>query len=133
MSTVSAGPADSFRPGQSDAYPLVHAPTDERGEDRRLGAPPRAAGLSAADRHLGAVASSLGWAQESADRGDYADALEWIAVLEAIGEEIPDGYQTKRQAWGRALRRADQKATSVTDESGASSERRGLKGRAGSA
>ena len=119
MSTVSAGPADSLRPGQFDAYPLVHAPADERGDSPRLGAPPRAAGLRAADRHLVAVASSLGWAQESADRGDYTDALGWIAVLEAIGEEIPDGYQTKRQAWGRALGRAEPKGTSVTDEFGA--------------
>ncbi len=118
MSTVSAGPADSLRPGQCDAYSVVHARADELGDSRRLGAPPRLAGLSAADRHLVAVASSLGWAQESADRGDYADALGWIVVLEAIGEEIPDGYQTKREAWRRAVGRAEPKGTSVTGESG---------------
>jgi hypothetical protein len=51
-----------------------------------------------------AVRRSLGWAQESADRGDYADALGWIDVLEAIGEQLPASYQTRRQAWRRALR-----------------------------
>ena len=53
----------------------------------------------APQRHLTAVRRSLGWAQESADRGDYADALGWIRVLEAIGEQLPPGYQAKRRAW----------------------------------
>lgn len=53
----------------------------------------------APDRHRTAVRRSLGWAQESADRGDYADALGWIRVLEAIGEEIPPGYRARRRAW----------------------------------
>jgi hypothetical protein len=55
------------------------------------------------ERHRAAVRRSLGWAQESADRGDYADALGWIRVLEAIGERLPPGYQAKRQAWGDQL------------------------------
>jgi len=55
------------------------------------------------ERHLAAVRRSLRWAQESADRGDYADALGWIGVLEAIGEQLPPGYQAKRQAWGDQL------------------------------
>lgn len=59
--------------------------------------------LSIPDRHLAAVARSLGWAQESAERGDYADALEWIQAVEAIGEQLPPGYQTKRRAWNSAL------------------------------
>ena len=80
MSAASAGSADSGR----------------------LGVPPRAAARSAADRHLMAVQRSLRWAQEAADRGDYADALGWIGVLEAIGERLPAGYQARRQLW-RAL------------------------------
>jgi len=55
------------------------------------------------ERHRAAVRRSLGWAQESADRGDYADALGWIGVLEAIGEQLPPGYQAKRQAWDDQL------------------------------
>jgi hypothetical protein len=51
------------------------------------------------DRHLAAVARSLGWARESAARGDYADALGWVRVVEAIGDAIPDEYEAERQAW----------------------------------
>jgi hypothetical protein len=47
------------------------------------------------DRHLAAVARSLGWARESAARGDYADALGWVRVVDAI----PDEYEAERQAW----------------------------------
>jgi hypothetical protein len=55
------------------------------------------------DRHLAAVARSLGWALESAARGDYADALGWVRVVEAIGDPIPPEYEVKRQAWLSAL------------------------------
>ena len=66
---------------------------------------PREALPSSIDRHVAAVARTLGWAQESADGGDYADALKWIQTVEAIGERIPPGYVTKREAWGSALAR----------------------------
>jgi hypothetical protein len=55
------------------------------------------------DRHLAAVARSLGWAQESAARGDYADALGWVQMVEAIGDLIPEEYEIKRRAWRDAL------------------------------
>ncbi len=58
---------------------------------------------AAVDRHRAAVSGSLRWAQESADRNDYADALGWIRVLEAIGERIPPEYQDKRRVWGVEL------------------------------
>jgi hypothetical protein len=58
---------------------------------------------SVSDRHDAAVRRSLGWAQESADRGDYRNALAWIRTLEAIGEELAPAYQAKRQAWGSLL------------------------------
>ena len=58
---------------------------------------------NALERHRTAVRRSLGWAQESADRGDYADALGWIRVLEAIGEQLPPGYEGKCRAWGDQL------------------------------
>jgi hypothetical protein len=54
---------------------------------------PRAALDRDRDRHLAAVARSLGWTQESAARGDYADALSWVQVVEAIGEPIPHQYE----------------------------------------
>ena len=46
-----------------------------------------------------AVARSLQWADEAATRGDHSDALAWLHVIEAIGDELPETYQTKRQAW----------------------------------
>jgi hypothetical protein len=55
------------------------------------------------DRHLAAVARSLGWALEAAARGDYADALGWVGVVEAIGDPIPHEYEVNRQAWLGAL------------------------------
>jgi hypothetical protein len=66
---------------------------------------PERAPIDAAERHRLAVASSLEWAQDAAERGDYADALEWVLTVEAIGEELPPGYQTQRQAWRSALAR----------------------------
>jgi hypothetical protein len=57
----------------------------------------------ATDRHRAAVASTLRWAQEAADRGDYADALEWVRTIEAIGDQLPPSYRTHRQAWRSAL------------------------------
>ena len=76
----------------------------------RLVAAPRGVHVSADDRHLAAVARSLGWAQQAAARGDYAEALSWVGVVEAIGDRIPTEYQTKRQAWLGAL--AENRASS---------------------
>ena len=69
----------------------------------RLVATPREAHVNAHDRHRAAVARSFGWAEQAAARGDYADALSWVGVVEAIGDLIPIEYQTKRQAWVSAL------------------------------
>jgi hypothetical protein len=59
--------------------------------------------VTASDRHLAAVARSLRWAQESAERGDYPDALAWVQVVEATGSQLPPGFQDKRQAWLDAI------------------------------
>jgi hypothetical protein len=87
--------------------PIVHSAADDRGVGGWSSAPPEAAGRSAADRHTMAVRRSLEWAQDSADRGDYADALGWLGVLEAIGERLPAMYQTRRKAWVHALAGTD--------------------------
>jgi hypothetical protein len=55
--------------------------------------------VRAHDRGLVAVARTLGCAEEAAARGDYADGLSWVGVVEAIGNLILIKYQTKRQAW----------------------------------
>jgi len=68
-----------------------------------LAASRRETQVSARDRHLAAVARSFGWAEQAAARGDYADALSWVQVVEAIGDLIPIEYQTKRRTWLSAL------------------------------
>jgi hypothetical protein len=60
------------------------------------------------ERHLVAVAGSLRSANESAARGDYRDALGWLAVLEAVGEELPTAYIAKRQLWLSAFADAEE-------------------------
>ena len=50
-------------------------------------------------KHPVAVARSLRWADEAANRGDHSDALAWLHVIEAIGDELPESYQAKRQVW----------------------------------
>lgn len=109
MSSVVAVPAESRGPRDSGVGRLSRLSVGERNEvDERDDRPgvansPGSPRLSEADRHRAAVSRSLRWALESADRGDYADALGWIDVVEAIGERIPSSHQTKRQAWCDAL------------------------------
>jgi hypothetical protein len=61
--------------------------------------------ISASDRHLAAVTRSLRWAQESAERGDYPDALAWVQVVEATGTQLSPSFQDKRKAWLDAIDR----------------------------
>ena len=69
----------------------------------RVSTTTRAPRESPDDRHLAAVRRSLGWAEDAAQRGDYADALGWVRVVEAVGGPLPDIYITQRQAWACAL------------------------------
>ena len=55
-------------------------------------------------RHERAVAQTLGWADEAAARGDHGDALGWLKVLDAIGEQLSQDYQSKRESWRLSLR-----------------------------
>ena len=57
------------------------------------------------ERYRTAVANTLAWAEESAARGDYAEALAWLDVLEAIGDQLIGGYQIKRRAWNSPIGR----------------------------
>jgi hypothetical protein len=73
------------------------------GGDRRVSTQPRAAYDSAASRHRAAVARSLGWADEYAARGQYAEALGWVQVVEAVDEQLSVEFENKRRAWLSAL------------------------------
>jgi hypothetical protein len=57
--------------------------------------------------HLVAVARSLSWADASAARGDFADALAWLRAVEAMGDRLPDAYLTKRRLWQGGLARVE--------------------------
>lgn len=54
-------------------------------------------------KHFAAVTSTLQWADDSAERGDYFDALAWLDTIEAIGDELPEIYQTRRVSWSTQL------------------------------
>jgi hypothetical protein len=88
----------------AEREPVRQAPVSScRSSVGLLASTPREASVSAHDRHLAAVARTFGWAEEAAGRGDYADALSWVQVVQAIGDLIPMEYQTKRRAWLSAL------------------------------
>lgn len=59
-----------------------------------------------AKRHRAAVAKTLQWADESADRGDVFDAIAWLSTLEAIGDDLPEAYEIRRDSWRAQLRRS---------------------------
>jgi hypothetical protein len=59
-------------------------------------------------RHLAAVARTLQWADESADRGDLFEAIAWLGTLEAIGDEVPGVYEFRRDSWSAELARASE-------------------------
>ena len=53
---------------------------------------------------LVAVARSLQWADEAAERGDHSDALAWLHVIEAIGDELPDTYPDQASSLAARVR-----------------------------
>ncbi len=52
-------------------------------------------------KHQAAVLHTLSWADEAAAGHDYAGALEWLHVIEAIGDPLPEEHQRKRAAWAQ--------------------------------
>lgn len=59
---------------------------------------------STSERHRVAVERSVGWAERAAAEGDFAEALAWLATIEAVGDRLPAGVDGKRRAWMRAAR-----------------------------
>jgi hypothetical protein len=74
------------------------------GRQERRGFPPDYRAKREA-RHLVAVARTLQWADESAERGDHCDAIAWLETLEAIGDELPEVYEIRRDSWSAQLAR----------------------------
>jgi len=96
LDMLGRGPIAHPEPVHDERVSSGPSPAAERAID------PRRAPASGRSRHLAAVARSFGWADESAARGDYADALGWVDVIAAMRDPIPQEYQIKRQAWLRA-------------------------------
>ncbi len=59
--------------------------------------------MSDSKAHRAAVAQTLSWARAAAARGDHADALAWLATLDAIGHPLSREDQYRRAAWRDAL------------------------------
>ncbi len=47
--------------------------------------------------------NTLAWADEAAARGDHAGALAWLKTVEAIGDELPELYLSRRAKWRAVL------------------------------
>ena len=59
--------------------------------------------LVTTNRHDEAVANSLAAADEAASQHDFRAALSWLTMLEAIGDELPVAYHSKREDWTAML------------------------------
>ncbi len=67
---------------------------------------PPVAGRSGRTKHEAAVMRTLAWADEAAADHDYAGALDWLAVITAIGCPLSDEHLGKQAAWAVAAREA---------------------------
>ncbi len=65
----------------------------------RLARAPEWVGLT---KHEAAVRRSLESADDAAARLDFFGALQWLAVIEVIGDRLPDEYVARRDAWALA-------------------------------
>jgi hypothetical protein len=54
--------------------------------------------------HEAAVRHTLSWADKAAADHDYAGAVAWLDVIEAIGCPLPDEQLRKRATWALAQR-----------------------------
>jgi hypothetical protein len=56
-------------------------------------------GVRSEGRHARAVAQSLRFAQEAADRGDYREALSWLGAVEAADGALSPEWKQTRGLW----------------------------------
>jgi len=64
---------------------------------------PVGAGDDLASRRRRAVARSLHWAARSAAIGDYADALGWLELVEAVDGTLAPEWCERRRSWERGV------------------------------
>lgn len=60
--------------------------------------------MSGITKHEAAVMRTLEWADEAAANHDYVGALQWLAVIEAIGCPLSDEHLGKQTTWALAAR-----------------------------
>jgi hypothetical protein len=53
------------------------------------------------ERHEHAVAQTLRWARDAAAGQDFGEALEWLAVIEAIDGTLAPGWERTQERWRR--------------------------------
>jgi hypothetical protein len=63
--------------------------------------------VSGAGRHERAGAQTLGFAREAAVGGDFAEAIEWLKVVEVVNGVPPVGWERTRALWLRGETSAD--------------------------
>jgi len=57
--------------------------------------------LARQERHEHAVAQTLRWARDAAAGEDFAEALQWLSVIEAIDGTLAPGWQRTQERWRR--------------------------------
>ena len=50
-------------------------------------------------QHSAIIARTLRWADEAAARHDYVEAVRWVETIRGLGEELPNEYKAKLEAW----------------------------------
>jgi hypothetical protein len=55
--------------------------------------------MTRAERHERAVARTLGWAQEAAEREAFGEALEWLHMVERIDGALPPDWERRQASW----------------------------------
>ena len=55
--------------------------------------------MANSDRHAGAVARTLQWADAAAERGKIGEALDWIRLVEIMDGGLPPDWKPAKQGW----------------------------------
>ncbi len=62
--------------------------------------------MAAVDRHERALQQTFTWAQEAAARGDLAEAVSWLTMLESLEGRLPPAWEAQRRRWVQQARGA---------------------------
>lgn len=54
-------------------------------------------------KHAAIIARTLAWADQAAERHDYAQAAHWVETVRDLGHELPKEYEAKHQTWLTAM------------------------------